>query len=114
MTRTLGLPLLLVSLVIGAYLFVAQSKTSGPTSPAVQQDINQANMAVAGTNFQAAASSLQAWYSEHGTYVGATVPPQVGVQLMRADTTSYCLQMTNQTVVEHEIGPGGQAQPGSC
>ena len=114
MTRTLGLPLLLVSLIIGAYLFVQQSKSNGPTSPAVTQDIAQANSAVAGTNFQAASASLQAWLAEHGTYAGATLDPSLSVQLVRGDATSYCLQMTNQTVVEHENGPGGQPQPGSC
>ena len=114
MTRTLGLPLLLVSLVIGAYLFVQQSKNNGPTSPAVTQDINQANSAVAGTNFQAASASLQAWLAEHGTYAGATLDPSLTVQLVRADGTSYCLQSNVGTEVEHEIGPGGQVQPGSC
>ena len=114
MTRSLGLPLLLVALVIGGYLFVAQSKSNGPTAPAVTQDIAQANSAVAGTNFQAAAASLQAWLAEHGTYAGATLDPSLMVQLVRADTTSFCLQSNVGTAVEHEIGPGGQPQPGSC
>jgi len=114
MTRSLGLPLLLVALVIGGYLFVAQSKSNGPTAPAVTQDIAQANSAVAGTNFQAAAASLQAWLAEHGTYAGATLDPSLTVQLVRADGTSYCLQSNVGTAVEHEIGPGGQPQPGSC
>ena len=114
MTRSLGLPLLLVALVIGGYLFVAQSKSNGPTAPAVTQDIAQANSAVAGTNFQAAAASLQAWLAEHGTYAGATLDPSLTVQLVRADATSYCLQSNVGTAVEHEIGPGGQPQPGSC
>ena len=114
MSRTVGLPLLLVSLAIGGYLFVAQSKTSGPTSPAVQQDIQQANSAVAGTNFQAASASLQAWLAEHGTYAGATLDPSLTVQLVYAGATSYCLQSNVGTEVEHEIGPGGQVQPGSC
>jgi len=114
MGRTVGLPLLLVSLAIGGYLFVAQSKTSGPTSPAVQQDIQQANSAVAGTNFQAANSSLGAWFAANGTYAGATVDPSFQVQLVRADTSSYCLQSVQGTTVEHENGPGGTAQPGPC
>ena len=114
MTRSLGLPLLLVSLCIGGYLFVQQSKTSGPTAPAITQDIAQASSAVAGTNFQAAGASLQAWLAEHGTYAGATLDPSLTVQLVRADTSSYCLQATVGTAVEHEIGPGGQPQPGTC
>jgi hypothetical protein len=114
MTRTVGLPLLLISLVIGAYLFAQQSKTEGPTSPAITQDEAAANSAVAGTNFQAATASLQAWLAEHGTYAGATLDPSLTVQLVQADATSYCLQSNVGTAVEHEIGPGGQPQPGSC
>jgi hypothetical protein len=114
MTRTLGLPLLLISLVIGAYLFAQQSKSEGPTSPVITQDIAQANSAVAGTNFQAATASLQAWLAEHGTYVGATLDPSLPVQLAQAGATSYCLQSNTGTAAEHEVGPGGQPQPGSC
>ncbi|MGZ4389707.1 MAG: hypothetical protein ACXVZL_10030 [Gaiellaceae bacterium] len=114
MTRSLGLPLLLVTLAIGGYLVMQQSKSAGPTSPAVTQDIAQASSAVAGTNFQAAGASLQAWLAEHATYAGATLDPSLTVQLVRADATSYCLQSTAGTAVEHEIGPGGQPQPGPC
>ena len=114
MAKTLGLPLLLVSLLIGGYLFLQQNKSEGPTSPAITQAESQANAAVAGTNFQAAAASLQAWLAEHGTYAGATLDPSLTVQLVRADATSYCLQSNVGTAVEHEIGPGGQPQPGSC
>jgi hypothetical protein len=53
---------------------------------------------------------LQAYYDENQTYVGATLPPGSGVVLARADATSYCLQSGN----EHEIGPGGTPQPGTC
>jgi hypothetical protein len=112
--RSLGLPVLLISLIIGAYLFATQSKSEGPTSPAITQAENQANAAVAGTNFQAATASLQAWLADHGTYAGAILDPSLTVQLVRADATSFCLQSNVGTAVEHEIGPGGQPQPGSC
>ena len=114
MTRSLGLPLLLVSLVIGAYLFVQQSKTSGPTSPAVRQDIAAGELGRRARTVQAASASLQAWLAEHGTYAGATLDPSLTVQLVRADASSFCLQSNVGTAVEHEIGPGGQPQPGSC
>jgi len=35
MSRVFGLPLLLVALVVGGFLFVRQIQTNGPTSPAV-------------------------------------------------------------------------------
>ena len=114
MSRTLGLPLLLVSLAVGGYLFMAQSKSSGPTSAVVTQAESQASAFTAGTNFQGADQVMEGWYAENGTYAGATLPPGSGVDLVRADATSYCLQTVAGSTVEHEVGPGGQPQPGSC
>ena len=114
MSRTLGLPLLLVALAVGGYLFMAQSKSTGPSSAVVTQAESQAESFAAGTNFQAAGQTLQAWYAESGTYAGATMAPGAGVTLVRADATSYCLETGAGTAVEHETGPGGQPQPGPC
>ena len=114
MGRTLGLPLLLLTLVVGGYLFVQQSKTEGPAAPAVTQAEAQASAAVAATNFQGADQQLQAWYAANGTYAGATLAPGTGVTLARADATSYCLEAGTGTALEHQTGPGGAVQPGSC
>lgn len=114
MGRVLGLPLMLVTLLVGAYLGVQQLKTNGPTAPAVTQAETQANAFVAGTNFQAAAQTLQAYYAASGTYAGAALSPGSGVVLVRADATSFCLQSGSGTAVMHEAGPGGSPQPGAC
>jgi hypothetical protein len=113
-TRTLGLPLLLVTLLVGGYLFVQQAGTSGPTSEAVTQAETQAVVDVAGTNFRGADTALQAWYAANGTYAGAVLPPGSGVTLARADAGSYCLETGSGTAVVHEDGPNGSAQPGPC
>jgi len=115
MSRTLGLPLFLVSLLIGGYLFTQQAKTSGPTAPAVTQAIQQANSVGDSMNFQSALPALQAWYAANGTYAGAQLAPGSGVVLVRADATSYCMQTDVQpTTVMHENGPNGTPQPGPC
>jgi hypothetical protein len=115
MTRLFALPALLVALVVGGYLYTKSMQTNGPTSPQVAQDINQAQSSVAATNFQGADVSLQAWYAQNGTYAGAALAPGSGVSLVRADATSYCLQAAAADgSTEHENGPGGPAQPGSC
>jgi hypothetical protein len=114
MSRTVGLPLLLVALVVGGYLFVAQSKSNGPSSAVVTQAETQAESFTAGTNFQAADQLMQAWYAQSGTYAGATMAPGSGVTLVRADATSYCLETVAGSAVEHETGPGGTPEPGSC
>ena len=115
MTRTLGLTMLLVSLLIVGYLFIQQSKTSGPSAPAITQAETQAQGAVAATNFQGMASALQGWYASSGTYAGATLPPGSGVALVHADATSYCLEtLGSATATMHETGPNGTPQPGAC
>jgi hypothetical protein len=114
MSRLLGLPLLLVALGVGGYLFTAQARNAGPTAPAVLQAKTRAESVVAGTNFQGAAASLQAWYAGNATYAGATLPPGSGVVLVRAGASAYCLETVAGGAVEHELGPGGQPQPGSC
>jgi hypothetical protein len=113
-TRSLGLPLLLVTLLIGGYLFVKQADTSGPTAPVITQAETQAAASVASTNFQGADTVLQAAYATNGTYAGAELPPGSGVTLVRADATSYCLQSGTDATVAHENGPNGTAQPGPC
>jgi hypothetical protein len=115
MSRTLGLPLLLVSLLVGGYLFTQQMRTTGPTAPAVTQAESQAQAAVAATNFQAVLPVLQAAYAAAGTYAGAALPVGSGVALVRGDATSYCLQTdAGVTPVQHQAGPGGPVQPGPC
>ncbi len=114
MGRSLGLPLLLVSLVVGGILFAQELKSSGPTSPAVTQAETQAVAAVAGANFGAADAALQAWFADHGTYQGATLDPSYEVSIVRADASSYCIQTAAGQAVEHEAGPGGPALPGGC
>ena len=73
-------------------------------------EFTEAQSEVAATNFSQADAAMQAYFTQSGTYAGATLPLGTGVVLVRADATSYCLQAGN----EHEDGPGGQPQPGAC
>jgi hypothetical protein len=110
MLRVLSIPAILITLFLGAYLSAQEMTSNGPTSPAGQQQIAQAQSAGAGVDFNQVVPALQAYYDEHQTYVGATLQPGSGVVLARADATSYCLESGN----EHEVGPGGTPQPGTC
>lgn len=112
MTRSFGLVFLLISLAVGGYLFSQQSKSAGPASTVALQAETQAAQGAAGTNFSSALPELQAWYADHGTYAGVTLPPAFGVTVVRADATSYCLQDPAGTM--HEIGPTGAPAPGPC
>jgi hypothetical protein len=110
MLRVIGIPSLLITVFLVAYLSMKDMQQNGPTSKAGQQEIAQAHSATAGLNFNQAVPGLQAYFDENHTYVGATLPPGTGVVLVSATPTSYCLQDGN----EHELGPGGTPQPGPC
>jgi len=47
-----------------------------------------------------------------GTYAGAAMPD--GAALVRADATSYCVQVGPPGTVWHLAGPGGAAAAGPC
>jgi len=110
MLRVLGIPALLMTLFVGAYLPTQEMRSNGPTSPPGRQQIAQAQSAGAGVDFNQVLPALQAYFDEHQTYVGATLPPGSQVTLVSADATSYCLQSGNA----HEVSPGGTPQPGPC
>ena len=110
MLRVLGIPALVVVVLIGVYLSMQDVQSNGPTSAAGQQAITQAQSEAAATEFGQAAAAMQGFYLQSGTYAGATLPVGTGVVLVRADATSYCLQAGD----EHEVGPGGQPEPGAC
>lgn len=110
MLRVLGIPAILVVILLGVYLSLQGMQSNAPTSTAGRQAITQAQSEVAATNFAQAAAAMQAFYAEHATYVGATLPVGTGVVLVTAAPTSYCLQAGD----EHEVGPNGQPAPGAC
>jgi len=110
MSRSLGLPVLILSLAIGGFLLVKQSQTVGPASSVAQQAETQAATAASATDFAAALPDLQSWFADHGTYAGVTLPPVYRITVVRADATSFCLQSS----AEHEVGPAGKPQPGPC
>jgi hypothetical protein len=108
MTKSLGLVMLVLSLAVGGYLFSLQGKTS--VTP--EQAQTQADAAASATSFAAAAPTLQAYYADHGTYAGASLPPSYGVTVVRGDATSFCLQTADGQ--SHETGPNGAPAAGPC
>ena len=112
--RGLGLISLLVVLAIVGAMWAMDARDNGPTSQNAQRVETFAQQAAALTNFAAAGTQLGMYYAENSTYVGATLPASFGVQLVRADATSYCLQAGTGTAVQHLVGPGGQPAAGPC
>ena len=112
--RGLGLVSLLVSLALIGALWAMNARSNGPASPSAQRIETQAQQVSASANFLGAATQLEGFRADNGTYLGATLPPAFGVQLVRADATSYCLQAGVGTALQHYIGPGGTPAAGPC
>jgi hypothetical protein len=65
-----------------------------------------------GAAFVGAQASLDAQRNATGSYLGAVVQPPI--TLVRADGSSYCLQLSQGAVLQHLAGPGGSPAPGPC
>jgi hypothetical protein len=62
--------------------------------------------------FAVAQVNLQAQLQATGSYAGAAMP--AGAVLVRADATSYCVQVGPPGTVSHLAGPSSAAVPGPC
>jgi len=63
-------------------------------------------------SFTAGQASLDAQRIATGTYAGAAVQPPL--TLVRADASSYCLELSRGAILQHLVGPGGTPLPGAC
>lgn len=114
MSRGFGLVVVICSLAIVAVLMALNAGQNGPTSKSAQLAESQATAAVGALNFTGAATELEAFRAENGTYAGAALPPAFGVTLVRADASAYCLQAGVDGSTQHFTGPGGSPAAGPC
>ena len=114
MGRAFGLMSMVVSLALVGILWATQMQSNGPTSSSTKQARRDAAVAVSTLNFNAAATELEAFHAQNGTYAGATLSPSFGVTLVRADATAYCVQTGVDTTVTHFDGPNGTSAAGPC
>jgi hypothetical protein len=106
MVRTFTFTVVLSALVAGWWLLSTTYRQLGPRSD---------REAVTGPlALEKAADTLEEWRAGAGTYAGAKLTGYPGVALVRADATSYCLQLTYQGGPYHREGPNGAATVGSC
>jgi len=114
MSRGFGLVAVICSLAIVAALMALKAQQNGPSSESARQAETQGTAAVGSLNFMQAATELEAYHAENGTYAGAALPPAFGVALVRADAGSYCLQAGLRGTMQHFTGPGGTPAAGPC
>ena len=62
--------------------------------------------------FAVAQINLQTQLRATGSYAAAAMP--AGAVLVRADATSYCVQVGPPGTISHLAGPSGAAAPGGC
>ena len=78
----------------------------------VEQSVSTMLSTVVKAQFTGAEASLDAQRTATGSYAGAVVQPPI--VLVRADETSYCVQLEQGAELQHVVGPGGTPQPGRC
>jgi len=110
----LGVVSLLVALVLGGALWAMNVGRSGPTSQTAKRAEAHAQQVSAAASFAQAAIQLEASHAQNGTYAGAALPPSYGVTLVRANASSYCLQVGAGAELQHLAGPGGVPAAGGC
>ena len=112
MSARLGLTIgvTLAAVVFGGWRMIlpGMDSASSDTADSVSSMISVTMQAA----FTGAEASLAAQRTVSGTYAGTPVQPPI--TLVRADATSYCLQLDQGAAHQHLVGPDGTAQPGPC
>jgi hypothetical protein len=85
---------------------------TGSESKHVSDAVSSVLDSVTSTQFTGARATLDAQRNATGSYEGA--PLTAPMTLVRADSTSYCIEYAQGPVVRHLVGPGGTPQPGRC
>jgi hypothetical protein len=105
----LSLGLLIAALAVGGWrMLLPGDSASNDVSNGVSALVSTTMRAA----FTGARASLDAQRTTTGSYVGAVVQPPL--TLVRADASSYCLQLEQGVVLQHLAGPGGTPAPGAC
>jgi Tfp pilus assembly protein PilE len=108
MARGVGLLSLVVALIGVAYLMSGQLASTASQNSATTE-IKRARQTAAGVKLEQGAFAIEQFHALNGTYAASSLG-HLGVELVRADASSYCLQSGD----EHLAGPGGSPTPGPC
>jgi hypothetical protein len=112
--RALGVVSLVCSLVAGLYLAAAQMSSTGTAGPAGDKAKKDAAIVAATFAARQGEAALDLYRRTTGTYAGASLDGVSGVELLRADSTSYCLKMHVADYELYDQGPGGEVGPQPC
>ena len=110
MTRAAALVLCLLGLVASGYAFVHNGYRlhRGGSVPFTS------GTAATDLELQTAASQLLQAKAAVGTYDSIDLKPFHNLYVVRANETSYCIQIGNGPGARYVAGPGGRPAPGTC
>jgi len=106
----LSLGLMIAAVAVGGWRMLLPGADSA--SSGVSNSVSTLLSTTLRATFIGGQASLDAQRNATGSYAGAVVAPPI--TLVRADATSYCLQLEQGAVLQHLAGPGGTPQPGAC
>jgi hypothetical protein len=100
----------IAALAFGGWKMIAPqaekaTEAAGESADAVVDTVSRAY-------FTGAEASLAAQRSATGSYAGTPLQPPV--TLVRADASSYCIQLDRPSLQQHVNGPGGAPASGPC
>ena len=108
-----GLVMLVVSLVVGALLFSTQMShvgLGGGHSAEASRPVQDALAAAATFTAAQADRALSEYQAQSGTYAGADLSSISGARLLRADASSYCVEIdASGRPPLYDRGPNGGA-----
>jgi hypothetical protein len=105
MVRSFTLVVLLSSLLAGWWLMTTTYRHLGARAE---------REAATPLALEKAARGLEEWRGHARTYAGASLSGFPGIALVRADASSYCLELTRSGDAYHREGPNGAATVGRC
>lgn len=105
---TIGLTIAAVA--VGGWKFVLP--LSSDSQKQIVQGVTDVLDTITSAEFTGAQATLDAQHNATTSYEGA--PLTAPVVLVRADATSYCIQVVVGTAAHHLAGPGGRVAAGAC
>ena len=103
--------LTVAALAFGGWRLVVPG-VHGPSSETVDRAVGSMVTTIVEGSFTGAQASLEAQRSATGTYAGTALAAPL--TLVRAEATSYCVQLDRPPLLQHLVGPGGTAASGAC
>ena len=105
---TIGLTIAAVA--VGGWRVLLPAGSSGEKQ--LVEGVSQVLDSMTSAQFTGAEATLDAQRTATGSYVGA--PVTAPITLVRADASSYCIQLVEGSIARHVAGPAGTPTAGPC